>query len=519
MNLSPQILIILDGWGIAPAWGGNAISRAKTKCFDIIWKKYPKTSLLASGTAVGLPNNTPGNSEAGHLNIGAGRVVRQDVTLIDKYIDDGSFFKSDVLLGAVEHAKKFRSNLHLIGLLSKTGTHSHINHLFALLRFCKENKFDRVYIQLFSDGRDSDPMSGIEMVSEVENKIKEIGIGKISSISGRYFAMDRDNRWGRVSRAYNLLTRNEGNVYPSAKEAFSNAYKNGITDEFIEPRLIGNKEQNIITIKDNDAVISFNFRSDRIKELIRAFTDANLQELPDRVKLKNLYFVSFAIYDEDKLAHLAFQPETVNYPIARILSENNITQFHIAETEKYPHVTYFINGGAEKPYKGERRLMIPSLRNVKTYDYVPHMSANEICLNVIRVMEKRYFNFLIVNFANADMVGHTGNLEATTQAVSFVDDCLGKIISKAITLNTTVWVMADHGNAEQMINPRTGTPDTEHTTNPVPLIVVSEDLAIKNLKLRSDGVLASVAPTILELMEINKPEEMTNQSLLIKEFK
>ena len=517
MARSPQVLIILDGWGIAPAWGGNAISLAETKCFSTIWKKYPSTTILASGDAVGLPTNTPGNSEAGHLNIGAGRVVRQDVPLIDGLIDDGTLFSNKVLLGAIDHAKKNCSKLHLIGLLSKTGTHSHISHLYALLRFCKENKFDQVYIHLFSDGRDSDPMSGIEMVSELEDKIREIGVGKIVSITGRYFAMDRDNRWGRVSRAYNLLVKSEGNVFSSAKEAFSASYSSGVTDEFIEPRLIGNKVQNTISIQDDDAVISFNFRSDRIKELVRSFLDPALPEFPDRTKLSNLYFVSFAIYDDEKLSHLAFHPELVAYPLARVLAENGLSQFHIAETEKYPHVTYFVNGGTEKPFTGEQRLMIPSVRNVKTYDYAPKMSAGAICQNVIQILGKKSFDFILINFANADMVGHTGNLESTTQAVSFVDECLEKVLLKVLECNGTAYIMADHGNAEQMINPRTGNADTEHTTNPVPFIIVSEDPKLLDIKLRSDGILASVAPTILEIMGIEKPAEMANQSLVIDE--
>ena len=514
----PFALIILDGWGIAPAWGGNAITKAKTKTFDTIWKNYPSTSLLASGQAVGLPLNSPGNSEAGHLNLGAGKVVHQDLTLIDQKIDDQSFFSNPVLIGGIKHAESHHSNIHIIGLLSKTGTHSHIKHLYALLGLMKKNNFNRVYIDLFSDGRDSDPFSGIEMISEVENEIKKIGVGKINSISGRFFAMDRDNRWGRVSRAYNLLVRGEGNVYESPKSAFSSAYTLGQTDEFIEPRLVGNKISNTETISNNDTVILFNFRNDRTKELAEAFLADKLPEFPDRQKLNNLYFASFAVYDDNPTSKQVFSPELIHEPIAKVWADQGLRQYHTAETEKFPHVTYFINGGVEKPFWGESRLMIPSPRNVKTYDYKPEMSAKEVTESLLLAINKNLHDAIILNYANADMVAHSGNLEATVIAVECVDACLNKVLSRITSLGGTAFICGDHGNAEQMVNPRTGQPDTEHTTNPVPFIIVSEDEKIKKYKLRSDGILSSVAPTILELMSIPKPQAMINQSLIIKEI-
>lgn len=514
----PFGIIILDGWGIAPAWGGNAIAQAKTKCFDDIWRLYPSTSILASGSSVGLPINSPGNSEAGHLNIGAGKVVHQDITLIDNKITDQSFFSNEVLLEAINHARKYNSSIHVMGLLSKAGTHSHIKHLYTILDFLKRNKFNRVFIHLFSDGRDSDPMSGIEMIEEVENEIAKIGLGNISSLSGRFFAMDRDNRWGRISRTYNLLTLGEGNIYNTPKAAFSSAYAIGQTDEFIEPRLIVNKDNGKNLIGNNDSIILFNFRSDRAKELTSAFLDDDVPGFEDRKKLSNLYFASFVIFEENPNAKRVFYPEPIEKPLAKVWSEQGLNQYHTAETEKYPHVTYFINGGAEAPFPGEKRLMIPSPRNVATYDLKPQMSAREIASTLVNEMLRGANDGYIVNFANADMVGHTGNMAATIEAVEVVDECLSKVLAEFRRQNGIAMIIADHGNAEQMVNPRTGDPDTEHTTNPVPLIIVSDDPKIKKIKLRSDGILASVSPTMLDLMNIAPPSSFKNQSLIIREI-
>lgn len=511
---NPFTLIILDGWGIAPAWGGNAISLAKTKNFNTLSKKYPTTSLLASGSAVGLPTNAPGNSEAGHLNIGAGRVARQDTTIIDQKIEQPDFKENKVLKGALDHCRRNNSSLHLLGLLSKVGIHSNIHHLYALLNFCKGEGFSRVYIHLFSDGRDSGPMDSIELIQEVENEIKMIGVGRIVSIMGRYFAMDRDNRWGRIARAYNLLTKGEGNKYESVNEAISNAYSSGQTDEFIEPRLIAGREKEIVTIKENDSMIVFNCRGDRIREIIRSFLDQNITQFSDRKILNNIFLATFVLYDDYPLAKRVFAPEVISSPLAKVFSDGGLRQFHVAETEKYPHVTFFINGGVEKPFQNEMRQMVPSPK-IRSYDHFPEMSAKAVTDKVISALSTPSINCIIVNFANPDMVGHSGNLNATTKAVEFVDNCLGRIITKISERGGIAVIVGDHGNAEEMVNPNTGEPDTEHSTNPVPFILFSDHLTHKNIKLQSDGILSNVTPTILDILNIEKPAEMLNKSLII----
>lgn len=513
----PVAIIVLDGWGIAPAWGGNAISQARTKNFTTAFLKYPSTSLLASGESVGLPPKSPGNSEAGHLNIGSGRIIHQDITLIDQRIQSKDLNKNIVLEEAVIHSKKFNSKIHVMGLLSKTGTHSHVRHLYSLLEILKEKNVSSVSIHLFSDGRDSDPMSGIEMVNEVGKKIQEIGLGEIATISGRFFSMDRDNRWGRIARAYNLLVKGEGNIYESSMAAFSSAYSSGQTDEFIEPRAIINKTQPRSIVENNDAVIFFNFRSDRAKELTSAFLDSRVPGFPDRKILKNLYFATYVIYDENPKVHRIFTPEKVQNPIAKVWSTQKLKQLHIAETEKYAHVTYFFNGGKESLFPGESRQIIQSNRSIKTYDLMPRMCAATITNYVIRALKKNDFDRYVINFANTDMVGHTGNLSAVIQAAESVDDCLGQVLDAIIQQNGIAFICSDHGNAEQMVNPITGDPDTEHTTNPVPFIIVSNDQELKSLKLRSDGILGDISPTLLGLTGSSIPAEMTGQSLIINE--
>ena len=510
----PVVLVVLDGWGIAPAWGGNAISQAKTRNFDMIWQHYPRTELHASGEFVGLPQNSQGNSEAGHLNIGAGHIVKQDAGLIDAQIENGSFFKNQAILGAIEHSRKNNSKLNLIGLMSKTKTHSDIGHLYALLRLCKEKDFKNVHIHLFSDGRDSDPMSGIEVAEEIENKIKEIGVGEVASLSGRFFAMDRDNRWGRISRAYNMLVKSEGERFPTLRAAFSKAYASGMTDEFIEPRIINSITKEATAIEDNDAVIFFNFRSDRAKEITEAFLADKVDQFPDRKKLKNLYFASFLIYQDGIPGHQAFRPEIIAQPLAKVWSDKGLSQFHIAETEKYPHVTYFINGGVERPFNGEDHQMIPSPKNFKTYDLCPEMSAGEVTSKLLLAIKKNTYDCFIVNFANADMVGHSGSLSATVKAVEFIDKCIGRIMSEILNLDGTAFFVGDHGNAEQMVSPETGKPDTEHSTNPVPFILFSNSTKDKLITFSAGGNLSSVAPTILDFMGIEKPESMSAKSLI-----
>lgn len=512
----PLLAIILDGWGHAPAWGGNAISRARTRHFDLLWQEYPTTLLNASDGFVGLPVGSAGNSEAGHLNIGAGHIVHQDTLLIDEQISNKSFIKNKVILDGIRHSLSNQSNIHVMGLISKAETHSNINHLYGLLQSLKLNGCQKVYIHLFSDGRDSPPMSGIEIAEEVEKRIKEIGLGTISSISGRFFAMDRDNRWGRISRVYNLLVKSEGNKCENVRSAFSSAYAMGMTDEFIEPRIISNKTQNFEPIKDDDTIIFFNFRSDRTKEITKAFLAEKIENFPDRKKLKNIYFASFVIYDDESLTKRVFEPETIPQPLAKVFSDNNLRQYHTAETEKYPHITYFINGGREKPFPGEDRLMIPSSKKYKTYDYIPEMSAREVTESLLSEIKAGRHDCYLVNYANTDMVGHTGNLEATVLAAEFVDKCLGEVLALTLNLNGTAFIFADHGNAEQMVNPRTGNADTEHTTNPVPFILFSNNHTDKFLKLRSDGGLSNISPTILDVLNLKKPKEMTSESLIIK---
>ena len=499
----PIVLAILDGWGIAPVWGGNAISMARTKAYDTLFLNYPSTTLQASGQSVGLPNGAPGNSEAGHLNIGAGYVVHQDGLIIDEEIKSGAFFTNETLKRSIEHVTKYKSSLHLVGLLSKTGTHSQIKHIYATLKYIKEHNFKNVFLHLFSDGRDSSPTSGIEMIVELEEKMKEIGIGQIASIIGRFYAMDRDNRWERIREAYELLVDGKGFEYPTADSVFSSSYSKGVTDEFIRASSITSKDKRKITINDNDAVIFFNFRSDRARELSSAFMEPNFLGFPGRKLLKNLFFCSFVMHDENQLSIPVFALQRVDDPLAQIWSDCNLKQFHIAETEKYAHITYFLNGGVETLFPGEDRLMIPSPERYKTYDSIPQMSIEKVTGAVVERIRGNKYGCYAINLANPDMVGHTGNLKATIKAVEYVDEALGILAKEIIAKNGVMIVCADHGNAEQMVNPKTGDPDTEHTENPVPFILVSEDKTLKNLKLREDGALSSIVPTILDIMGIS----------------
>lgn len=510
----PLILLILDGWGIAPSWGGNAITLAKTPNFDRLWRSCPSSTIRASDGAVGLPEDAPGNSEAGHLNIGAGRVVHQDFPMINREIESGKFYENSAMKQVLLHAQKNQSAVNLVGLLSKTGTHSHIDHLFALLNYFKKSNFNNVFIHLFSDGRDSDPMSGIEYISEVEEEIKKIGVGRVASVMGRYYGMDRDNRWGRTARAYNAMILGEAEKCEKAIDVFSQSYRRGITDEFIEPRVIVDKENQISTIKNDDSIIFFNFRADRIRQLVKALVGQNIKGFEDKKNLSDLFVATFATYEEMGSENIAriFEPDKVRSPLAKIISENNLRQYHIAETEKYPHVTYFINGGRTKPFPGEDWEMVPSPK-VRTYDLSPKMSAKGITDRLILKINRRSYHVYVVNFANADMVGHTGNLESVIQAVSFVDLCLGRICDAVIKNSATLMICADHGNAEQMVNPATSDADTEHTTNPVPFMIM-KNAEEKKLILNPSGKLADIAPTMLGLIGAEKPIEMDGVCLI-----
>ncbi len=501
----------MDGWGIGPAWGGNAIMAAKTRNMDIWWRTYTHTSLLASSEAVGLPTNTAGNSETGHLNIGAGRIVPQDLVFINNFIKDGSFFKNPNILAAFEHAKKNNSALHLMGLVGTGHVHSDIDHLYQLLKMAKDNQVQKVYLDLFTDGRDSDPESGLGVVENIAQKIKEIGVGQITTICGRYFAMDRDKNWGRTSRAYNAMVMGEARESASTRDAISRSYLRSTTDEFIEPHLIADKPGEKILISDNDSVIFFNYRPDRARQISLAFTDQKIPAMADRKILKNCYFVTFVNRDPSPLGIMAFEADEIKNTLAETISKAGITQFHIAETEKYAHVTYFIDGGREKPFPGEYRMVIPSPK-VATYDLSPAMSAQLLADSIIKNVDKN-FGLIICNFANADMVGHAGNFYATTQAIEYVDLILEKLVNTLLIHNYSIAITSDHGNAEESINPKTNQPNTEHTTNPVPFVIISKEMEIARKKMISTGGLCNIAPTILEIMGIPKPAEMTSTSL------
>ena len=513
-RIQKVVLIILDGWGIAPAWGGNAVELAETFNFDNYWRKYPHTTLKASEEAVGLPHHEPGNSEVGHLNIGSGRIVRQNLAGITKEIEDGTFFENKVLKSAIDNARKNNSNIHLFGLVSDGGVHSHIYHLFALLDLIKKEKFDRVYIHMVTDSRDTGPMKALSYLEKLEGKIRQIGIGKVASVMGRFYAFDRDNRWDRIEKCYNLLSLGVGSKSTSPERAISEAYRNGDYDEFIKPVAIENQDSPFVPIKNKDSVILFNFRADRTKEITWAFVKKHFNNFSRKEYFENLYFATFAFHEEieEKLpVEVVFRPSTIVNSLAEVLKKNNLSQFHIAETEKYAHVTYFFDGGKDQAYEGEKRILVPSPK-VATYDLKPEMNARRITDEVLENYEQ--YDFTVVNFANPDMVGHTGNLKAAILACEEVDVCVGKIVKDALENDRVVIITADHGNAEQMLNPNTGEPHTEHTINPVPFVIVSEVPRLQSVLKTGDFAISDIAPTILRIMDIGIPHEMTGQSLV-----
>lgn len=513
MNEKARVaLIILDGWGIGLPWGGNAIVLAKTPNMDLWWRIYAKTKLTAFGQTVGLPAPVSGNSETGHLNIGAGRIVPQDLPYINRLIASGEFFKNPKILAAFEHVKKNNSCLHLMGLVGFGQVHSDLNHLYALLKMTKDSGLSKVYLDLFTDGRDSDPSSALSVLENISNRIQQIGVGKIISLCGRYFALDRDHNWGRTSRAYNALTKGEANVSTSYREIISQAYIRDITDEFIKPHLIVEKGEQKVLISDNDAVIFFNFRPDRARQISAAFSQQSIPELPDRKIINNLYFVTFVVREPNPVGIKAFEPQPIPNCLAEVISQNKIRQFHIAETEKYAHVTYFFDGGREQPFPGEVQFLVPSLK-VSTYDLAPPMSAGKITDKVISIVSEDY-GLLVINYANADMVGHTGNYYATVQAIEFIDLCLGRAVNTLLKYNYIVIITGDHGNADEMIDPKTRQPNTEHTNNPVPFLIISKNIYIAKTKLKKNGSLPNIAPTILDIMGITKPKEMAAESLI-----
>lgn len=535
----PVVLIIMDGWGVAPESPGNVITQAKTPNIDKFWAVYPKTLLSASGKAVGLPANEDGNSEAGHLNLGAGKTVFQELPVIDLAIADGSFFTLPAFLSAIEHVKKNKSRLHLMGLIGAGGVHSSTNHLFALLKLAKTQQLDQVYLHLFTDGRDSPPSSALSYISQLEQTIEKIGIGKITSIGGRYYAMDRDHHWERTQKTYESIVLGKGEKFNSATEGINASYQAKKTDEFIEPFLV-NLESKIHLAEDNDAVIFFNFRIDRPRQLTKAFILPDFERLvikkaafdpyaekyglkqyqpPDSTTtfkrekiLKNLFFVTMTEYEPGLPVEVGFVPQGVKMALGRVLAERNLRQLHIAETEKERHVTYFFNGRREKPFPGEDKVEVPS-PNVKTYDLQPEMSAYGVTEELLKRIRSGFYDFIVVNYANPDMVSHTGVLSAGIKACEVVDDCVGKIVHAVTNLNGACLITSDHGNAEEMVDLKTGKVDTKHSTNLVPFIFVSKKLNQEG-RMLNKGILADVAPTILKAMGIQKPGLMTGRDLL-----
>ncbi|MCR8746197.1 2,3-bisphosphoglycerate-independent phosphoglycerate mutase [Romboutsia lituseburensis] len=506
----PIALIIMDGFGESKIVEGNAVLNAKTPNLDKIVENNPHTLINASGLDVGLPDGQMGNSEVGHTNIGAGRIVYQDLTRVSKSINDGDFFKNEVLLQAMNNAKDH--SLHLMGLLSDGGVHSHIDHLKGILKMAKENGVKNVFVHAFTDGRDVAPRSALEFIANVEDYMKELGVGKFASVSGRYYAMDRDKRWERVELAYNAMVKGEGNTATSAKESIEKSYADDKNDEFVVPTVIVENNQPVGTIKEGDSIVFGNFRPDRAREITRAIVDTDFAGF-ERPNVKT-FFVCLTTYDITiKNVNVAFKPQSLENTLGEYLAKNNKTQLRTAETEKYAHVTFFFNGGVEEPNEGEDRLLVPSPK-VATYDLQPEMSADELTEKVLAKIDEDKYDFIVLNYANPDMVGHTGVVEAAITAVETVDTCVGKIVDKIVSKGGCALITADHGNAELMQDPETKTTITAHSTNPVPFIVVGEEA--KSMKLREGGRLSDIAPTVLDMMNLEKPEEMTGESLIIK---
>ncbi|WP_139904981.1 2,3-bisphosphoglycerate-independent phosphoglycerate mutase [Clostridium thermarum] len=508
MTKRPVMLMILDGFGISDKEDGNAISAAHKPNLDKLFAKYPHVQLGASGFDVGLPKGQMGNSEVGHLNIGAGRIIYQELTRISKAIEDGDFYNNEVLNDAVNKAIENNGDLHLMGLVSDGGVHSHIDHLKALFKLAKDKGLSRVYLHAFMDGRDTPPSSGKDFIIDVENYLKELGNGKIATVSGRYYAMDRDNRWERVQLAYDAMVNGKGETAANAEEAMQRSYDDNKTDEFVLPTVILEDGKPVATIKNGDSIIFFNFRPDRAREITRAINDRNFEGF--QRETLNLTFVCMTQYDKTiENVQVAFKPQSYSNTLGEYVSKLGRKQLRIAETEKYAHVTFFFNGGVEAPNPNEDRALINSPK-VATYDLKPEMSAYEVTDEVIRRLDTDEYDMIILNYANPDMVGHTGVFEAAKAAIEAVDVCVGRVVDKILEKNGTIFITADHGNAEQMIDYSTGEPMTAHTTGPVPFLYVAEDAK----EMREGGVLADIAPTMLQVMGLEIPAEMTGKSLI-----
>jgi len=509
MKNRQYMLMIMDGVGINNEEKGNAFKQANTPNLDRLFLKYPNTHIQTSGMAVGLPNGQMGNSEVGHTNIGAGRIVYQELTRITKEIEDGDFYNNKELKAAMEHVKKNNSSLHLLGLVSDGGVHSHNSHLYALLEMAKREGIKNVYVHAILDGRDTPPTSAVDYIKELEEKMKELDCGKIATLAGRYYAMDRDNRWERIKLAYDAMAYGKGEEFKIAQKAIETSYEAQEFDEFVKPVVITNLEDKpLATVEDGDSVIYFNFRPDRARELTKAFKLDSFNNF-ERREYNDLFFVTMTQYDATiKNVHVAYKPQKLVNTFGEYISNKGYTQLRIAETEKYAHVTFFFNGGKEEPYKGEKRILIPSPK-VATYDLKPEMSAYEVTDNILKVIDEKSCDVIIVNYANGDMVGHTGNMEKAIEAVEALDKCVGKVISKIEEVGGEALITADHGNCEQMIDLKTGEPITSHSTFDVPLIVVSN-----RVKAVKPGRLCDIAPTLLTMMGEKIPKEMTGNSIV-----
>jgi 2,3-bisphosphoglycerate-independent phosphoglycerate mutase len=505
-------LIILDGWGISRKLIGNAVRVADTPNVDHYYKIYPHVKLKPLGEAVGLPEGQMGNSEVGHLNIGAGRIVYQEFTRINREIKNGNFFKNDVLIKAINNVKKKNSNLHLMGLVSDGGVHSHINHLKALVKLAAESGVKNLFIHAFLDGRDVHPRSSLTYLNELESYLKRKGIGQIATVSGRYYGMDRDNRWERTRKSYDAIANREGKKFNTAAEVVESSYRDNVDDEFVMPAIVNCKDEERAKVKSEDSLIFFNFRPDRARQITRAFILGKEFNKFDRGKNPpEACFVSMTQYDKEFNVPVAFPPAKIVNTLGEVISKNKLKQLRIAETEKYAHVTFFFNGGIEKPYDGEDRILIPSPK-VATYDLKPEMSAYEIADTVIEKIKLKEYDVIIINFANPDMVGHTGSMEAAVKAVEVVDECAGRVVSALNDNEGLAIITADHGNADEMINPKTMEVITCHSKSPVPFIVCDSKIKLK--KDNGSFKLGDIAPTMLDLLKIKKPVEMTGISLI-----
>ncbi len=522
----PIALVILDGWGVAPHSKGNGVTLAKKPVFDHLVSTYPVMTLQASGEAVGLSWGEMGNSEVGHLNLGSGKIIYQTLPRINRAIEIGALDKNKTLIKAIDSAKKNKSRLHLMGLVSNGGVHSHQDHLYALLELCHKQNFKDVFIHVFLDGRDTKKDGGLDYVKMLQSKINEVGFGKIASISGRFYAMDRDNHWDRIEKAYSAMALGKSEIKEENPiKAIEKSYQQGIYDEEFIPIVVTQKSKPIGLIEDKDSVIFFNFRADRARQMTAVFTLPTFDKFDRQKKYNDLFFATFTEYDKDLPVEVAFPPEMIERSLSRILQDNNLAQLHAAETEKYAHVTFFFNGGREDEFKGESRILVPS-PSVPTYDQKPEMSANELTTKVIASIKEAKNDFIVINYANPDMVGHTGVIPATIKAIEATDKCLGNLVNAVLSQNGVCFITADHGNAEELINLQTGEVDKEHSTNPVPFIAVGSrwegqklttgmdslggDLSI----LTPSGMLADIAPTILNIFEIPQPPEMTGRPLI-----